>query len=198
VNTDSRGWRATVIPESDGQTQRPEPISMPRSPISGAVLTNGGESTGEGTSHPRHLTHNEDAQLQTNGFIQLNTHDVSLVEEHIPSIEKFADDLQTAINAAWPTRRRSRYDEVHVLLLSWEDDNLGVEEEIRRLGHVFLHLYQFNVQEFQIPRKTPGKATVKRISEFLENDGTSSLFIVYYAGHSRVGSQPNEAPIWQA
>jgi hypothetical protein len=67
------------------------------------------------------------APLEANGFIKLTIHDISFVEEHIPSIEKFADDLQIAIHAAWPTRKKSQYQDVHVLLLCWEDDNLGAE-----------------------------------------------------------------------
>jgi hypothetical protein len=131
-------------------------------------------------------------EIQANGFIKLNTHDVSFVEEHIPNIEKFVDDLQVAINAAWPTRKKTRYENVHVLLLSWEDDNLGVELEIKRLGHVFSNLYRFNVQEFKIPRKTPGKATISCVSHFLETDAHDSLLIVYYAGHARLSHQTNE------
>ena len=137
-------------------------------------------------------------ELLLNGFIQLNTHDSSFADEHIPSIKKFAEDLQLAIAAAWPTRRDSHYERVHVLLLSWEDDNLGVDKEIKRLGHVFSHLYQFDVERFQIPRKTPGKATASRVSTFLENDGVGSLLIVYYAGHACLSNQTNELPIWAA
>lgn len=133
-----------------------------------------------------------------NGFIKLNTHDVSFVEEHIPSIEKFADDLQVAINAAWPTRKRSYYKSVYVLLLSWEDDNLGVEEEIKRLGHVFTNLYRFAVEEYRIPRKKPGKATISRVSSFLEMDAHDALLILYYGGHARLSHRANEAPIWAA
>jgi hypothetical protein len=138
------------------------------------------------------------AELEENGFIKLNTHDVSFVEEHIPSIEKFVDDLQIAINAAWPTRKKSNYENVHVLLLSWEDDNLGVEQEIKRLRHIFANLYRFDVQEYQIPRKKPGKAAISRVSSFLELDDRGTLLIVYYAGHARLSRQTNEPPIWAA
>ena len=140
----------------------------------------------------------ERGDLQENGFIKLNTHDTSFVEEHIPNIEQFAEDLQIAINAAWPTRHSSRYGEVYVMLLSWEDDNLGVEKEIRRLGYVFSNLYRFDVQQFKIPRKTPGRATSSRISTFLENDDSSNLLIVYYGGHAQLGHQSTEPPIWAA
>ncbi len=126
-------------------------------------------------------TQHNPAEPFDNSLIRLNTHDtalMALVDEHIPSIEKFGEDLQLAITAAWPTRHGNRYEEAYVLLLSWEDDNLGVEREIRRLKHLFSVLYRFDVQEFKIPSKTPGKATTSRISNFLENDSPSSLLIV--------------------
>jgi hypothetical protein len=88
--------------------------------------------------------------------------------------------------------------QAHVLLLSWEDDNLGVEKEIQRLGHAFSNLYGFEVHEFGSPRKTPGKATTTSVSTFLENDRQDSLLIVCYAGHSRLNKQTNEPPIWAA
>jgi hypothetical protein len=143
-------------------------------------------------------TNTQKTELRENGFIRLKTHDTSLVEEHIPNIQKFADDLQEAVNAAWPDRHHNRYSEAHVLLLSWEDDNLGVDRDIRELGQVFSRIYRFHVHEFRIPRKTPGKATIAKVSTFLENDRQDSLLIVYYAGHGRLSHQTNEPPIWAA
>ncbi|KAF8853387.1 hypothetical protein BDZ45DRAFT_694290 [Acephala macrosclerotiorum] len=137
-------------------------------------------------------------ELRKNGFIKLNTHDVSYVEEHVPGIEQFAKDLQSAINAAWPTRRKGRYGKAHVLLLSWEDDNLGVYQEMHRLEYVFSNLYRFDVQSFKIPCKTAGKATTSRILSFLEEDGPETLFVVYYAGHARLSPRSSEPPIWSA
>lgn len=138
------------------------------------------------------------SETYPHSFIKLNTHDSSFVDEHIPSIDQFARDLQTAIDAAWPTRTRSRYKEVHVLLLSWEDDNLGVDREIKRLGYVFKNLYRFDVEEFKIPKTTPGKATTSQVSTFLEKDAYDNMLIVYYAGHARLGQQPGQPPIWAA
>jgi len=127
-----------------------------------------------------------------------NTHDTSFVEDHVPNIAKFAQDLQTALNGVWPTRNQGRYASVHVLLISWEDDSLGVFSEMRRLGDVFSHLYRFDVEEFRIPRRIPGRATASRISSFLGNEGRDNLFIVYYAGHARLSKQTNEPAIWTA
>ena len=134
-------------------------------------------------------------ELSTNGFLSLNTHDTSFTGEHIPRIETFAE---AAVNALWPSRDRGRYTEVHVLLLSWEEDNLGVETEVRRLGGVFSNLYRFDVQEFRIAHKTPGKVTTTEVSKFLGNDGPERLLIVYYAGHARLSHRASDPPIWAA
>lgn len=137
-------------------------------------------------------------ELTSHGFVKLNTHDSSSAEHHVSGIETFADDLQSAIAAAWPMRRSSRYERAHVLLLCWENDNLGVHREVGHLQHVFSNLYRFDVQTFKIPPKTAGKATTTRILTFLETDGPETLFIVYYAGHARLSHRSSEPPIWSA
>ncbi|KAE9369796.1 hypothetical protein N431DRAFT_443421 [Stipitochalara longipes BDJ] len=157
------------------------------------------ESTEEEESHSLNNQSGEKSEeLSRNGFIQLNTHDTSFTGEHIPKIETFAQDLQAAVNAIWPSRGQGRYTEVHVLLLSWGDDSLGVETEVQRLGKVFSNLYRFDVKEFKIPSKTPGKATTAEVSKFLEHDQPDNLLIVYYAGHARLSHQANDPPIWLA
>ena len=53
------------------------------------------------------------------------THDIALIDHHVKNLETFGQVLTDAAVAAFPRDGRSRYKEVHVLLLSWEDDNLG-------------------------------------------------------------------------
>jgi hypothetical protein len=64
------------------------------------------EASSEAFAPSPHNSEDENVDLETNGFLTLKTHDISFVEEHIPSIERFAEDLQAAINAAWPTRNK--------------------------------------------------------------------------------------------
>jgi hypothetical protein len=138
-----------------------------------------------------------------NGIIHLasKTHDVSLVEEHIPSIKHLAADLEAAIKAVWPRRRDIRYTHVHVLLIRWEDDDLGVVSEIRELKHVFEDIYNYNVEAYDIPNAMSHRTLNQRIQEFLkydEKNGDQTLLIVYYAGHARKVHDSNEPPIWFA
>ena len=84
------------------------------------------------------------------------------------------------------------------MLLSWVDDNLGVDTELERLSQVFSKLYHFDVHEFKIPRKSPGLATMSQLSDFLLEAIPECLLIIYYAGHTRLSQQTNEPPVWTA
>ena len=53
------------------------------------------------------------------------THDISLTDCQIKDIETFGRTLDGIGAAAFPRDGRSRYREVHVLLLSWQDDHIG-------------------------------------------------------------------------
>jgi len=131
------------------------------------------------------------------GFIRLSslTHDTFIAKQHT-SIKRLGEDLQSAVQAAWPKQDASRYSKVSVLLLSWVTDDLGVASEVQRLQHVFEDMYKFQVETYQIPDEKPDRALKGRILEFLKNYLDDSLLVIYYAGHARRGPQSNEGPLW--
>lgn len=102
------------------------------------------------------------------------------------------------MQAGWPRRHDIRYSKVQVLMLRWEDDDLGVITELNALEHVFVDLYHYAVQTYSIPSEKPDKALKRRVLDFLEDDGPETLLILYYAGHATSSLQTNEAPIWSA
>ena len=71
------------------------------------------------------------------------THDVSLVDYHVKDIETFGATLDRVAAAAFPRDGRTRYREVHVLLLSWEADDLGITS----LSSLFLLFMFMRTQE---------------------------------------------------
>jgi hypothetical protein len=87
---------------------------------------------------------------------------------------------------------------VQVLLLSWEDDDLGVTKEVAELQNVFEDLYHYHVQVYRIPSAKPDKALKLRVLKLLENDDEATLLVLYYGGHANKSPQSNEAPIWRA
>jgi len=102
------------------------------------------------------------------------------------------------VKAAWPKRHGTKYPQVHVLLLLWEADDLGVKEEIKTLRHVFRDRFNFEIQSYEIPSTKPDKALKRRIFDFLDFDKNDKLLIVYYGGHARMGLHSNDSPIWFA
>jgi hypothetical protein len=127
-----------------------------------------------------------------------NTHDVSYVSKHIPSLSELTADLESATHALWSRRHESRYSKVIALFLRWESDDLKVVTESNDLQHVFEDLYHYQVQSYKIPDERPDTSLKRRILQFLENDGKDTLLIVYYAGHAKRNIQLNAAPLWQA
>jgi len=105
-------------------------------------------------------------------------------------LQTFGKGLQQAAEAIFPNDDRSRYSEVHVLLLSWEDEdpNLPVSIEIQQLLALFQDIFGFETSMWKIPTSQSHRATNRRIDEFLSTDDPHHLKIVYYAGHGRLTS----------
>lgn len=105
-------------------------------------------------------------------------------------LQEFAKTLQGAVNAAFSSDRRSRYSQVSALLLSWEDEDpqLPVSIEIKALKDVFIDLYGFEVEEWQIPATESHMELNLRVLNFLKDSNTKHLKIVYYAGHGKLSN----------
>jgi len=112
------------------------------------------------------------------------THDISNTPYHVKDIEAVGHILNSAATAAFPNQGLSRYREVHALLLSWEDDDLGVVNEIAELEDVFQQIYRFEVDVWRIPSERSHIAVAGKVLGFLNDyESTDSLLIVYYGGH---------------
>ncbi|KAL9572694.1 hypothetical protein ACKAV7_003164, partial [Fusarium commune] len=90
--------------------------------------------------------------LASNGCLPpLSTHDTTKSQHHMNNFEQFVDDLQSAAKRAFPNSAYSRYSEVQVLLIRWEEDELEVDWELNELRRVFHNLYGFTTDKFLIP-----------------------------------------------
>ena len=112
------------------------------------------------------------------------THDVSLVDYHVKDLETFGKTLEKVAAAAFPRDGRIRYRDVHVLLLSWQADDLGVIKEILELRDVFSKIYRYKSEHWQIPSKSAFNVLRKKLNDFLNDyDCETNLLIIYYGGH---------------
>ncbi|KAF7533891.1 hypothetical protein G7054_g6701 [Neopestalotiopsis clavispora] len=88
-----------------------------------------------------------------------------------------------------------KYASLHALLLSWQEDDLGVDEEVDKLGFVLLDQYEFDVQYWKIPVKRSTFELTQRVLNWTaEYEGEDELLLVYYAGHGWMDS--SRQAIW--
>ncbi|KAJ3529242.1 hypothetical protein NM208_g9853 [Fusarium decemcellulare] len=112
------------------------------------------------------------------------THDTTKSQHHMDHLERFVQDLQLAAKRAFPNSAYSRYKEVEVLLIRWEEDELEVERELNELHMVLRNLYGFTTEQFLIPtQNSHRKLNHKALSFVEEHENEDTLLIVYYGGH---------------
>lgn len=123
------------------------------------------------------------------------THDISLIDYHIKDLKTFCEILKKAISGAFPNKGKPRYREAHVLLLSWEGDNLGTISEVTELRNVFSNIYNFQTEEWKIPSGKSHYSLTMKIGKFITDyEKADSLLIVYYGGHGAMND--NRQCVW--
>lgn len=132
-----------------------------------------------------------------------STHDTTASSFHFESIHDFTKELQTAITASWPTRSSpgySKYAAVKVLLISWEEDDLGVEVEVDLLGQLLENVYSYEVEKWKIPSMNSFDALDEQVRASAKaiRSNPSSLFVLYYAGHARPSRDLGSYPRWSS
>ncbi|PVH78147.1 hypothetical protein DL98DRAFT_390647, partial [Cadophora sp. DSE1049] len=123
--------------------------------------------------------------------------DLDRTLRHI-GMQDFGKGLDIAARAMFPNDTASRYDRVYVLLITWktQDPNLPVAVEICRLRSVFKDVYNYDVEEFEIPDDDSHAEMSEKTNAFvkLNKNSRDDLKIVYYAGHGRLS--PTKELIW--
>jgi len=85
------------------------------------------------------------------------------------------------------TSQKYQYDQAHVLLFMWREDDLEVLDEVRELKHVFKTVYNFKTHLCIIPSRQPYQHVEAEISQLHESlNSLSNLVIVYYSGHGHL------------
>jgi hypothetical protein len=105
-------------------------------------------------------------------------------------LREFREQLQTITDASFPNTTTSRYKNVYVLILKWEDEdpNLPVSFETSRLENVFRNVYHFQTEAWDIPDKDCHDKVNQKILDFKRQGGNSQndLKIVYHGGHGKL------------
>jgi hypothetical protein len=107
------------------------------------------------------------------------------------TLQRIGEGIQNAAYAIFPkAEQQSRYLQVSVLLLCWEneDPKLPVFGELCDLSNTFHHSYQYDVETWLIPSENPCRKLSRKVLDFIDlgEDGKDHLKIVYYGGHGRL------------
>jgi hypothetical protein len=136
--------------------------------------------------------------MQARSEASIATHDTSRTKYHMSDIGTFAARLENvgqlpvffisiwmltfsskAAASIFPNKGRSRHKNVHILLLRWEEDSMGVALELEDLAKTFTFVYGFETETWLIPTvKSHVALTAKacRQSKILEDQTTYELF----------------------
>ena len=128
-----------------------------------------------------------------------STHDTSASAFHYPSFHAWIKNLEAALLSSWDSRNVStfKYRSVRALLVSWEDDDLGVVKEVDELGQLLSRVYFYPVEKWKIPSQGSWSALDDKVRAVAkELVVTPSLLIFYYAGHARPRGQLGSYPVW--
>ena len=108
-----------------------------------------------------------------------------------------ADELSQSLQSGF--LHSGEYDSVNVLLVYWEDDDLGCLEEINAVKLFFEDVLQYNVHIRPIPTMRSQAALQSDLSQFVLLYGSTvqSLLIIYYAGHGDPSLDRKRA-VWAA
>ncbi|KAL9001847.1 MAG: hypothetical protein Q9188_005197 [Gyalolechia gomerana] len=93
------------------------------------------------------------------------------------------------------SQAQTKYTKVGVLMMHWDNDDMGVKPLEKDLANLFSKLYNFKVETFVIP-SCPQTGTLmgimnRRLQQFVEMyEGPRSLLIYVYSGHAHAGPPP--------
>ncbi|KAI2471289.1 hypothetical protein F4781DRAFT_387965 [Annulohypoxylon bovei var. microspora] len=133
-----------------------------------------------------------------NSHEPMPSHDISTSGYHL-QLDEWLNDLTNAIDAAWP-RRHITYSDVHVLMITWEDNDIPhMEREVTRLGNVLADEFGYDMHRLIVPAFKADLKIRREVDGFIEEYGQQdNLLIVYYAGHARHGTHSGAPPIWHS
>jgi hypothetical protein len=115
------------------------------------------------------------------------------------TIKEFLNQLSESLEGVFP-RIDSFYKKVHVLLISWEHNDLNTAADINALRELFGTEFGYTTSQFEIPSKHSQVELQARLGTALlslvKEATNPKLLIVYYGGHGILNDEGRS--VWQA
>jgi hypothetical protein len=117
---------------------------------------------------------------------------VELQNPYNDTFEVYRNNANRVLEGCFPIHHRSRNATASVLLVKWEDDDLGVNRELVRLRDVFDYLFHFETEIWEIPSSRAAQELSNKIYEwkhrYCEDEAYPGdalpLLILFYGGHA--------------
>ncbi|KAK3623359.1 hypothetical protein LTR56_021631 [Elasticomyces elasticus] len=120
---------------------------------------------------------------------------------YLKDITQFVDVVARNLESVVFPRPQHRYAAgVHVLLISWADDDLKSENDLKRLQKIFIKTYGYTAEHYKIPSENLPEWELEfqlmktRKQYGMESD---SLLIIVYGGHGAIRERDQHS-IWKA
>ena len=118
--------------------------------------------------------------------------------DHLDNFDDFLNHLNRAAHSVLPRVSR-RHTGTFVLLLRWEDDDLGTKAELQDLEEVFREDYHYNTETYLLPSNDPTTQLEYKLNDFRRAyDNGTNLLLLYYGGHGFLDHKRPSRSIWQA
>jgi len=120
--------------------------------------------------------------------------------KHLQDFSDFVKTVAEGVLRVTFLRLEQRYSSVHVLMISWADDDLGTGKEIRELQTIFEDGHRFSTTEVRIPSNDAPEFDLEDVLTSTKSQHGRSedgLLIIYYGGHSEIDKRTQHS-IWKA
>jgi hypothetical protein len=119
---------------------------------------------------------------------------------HLKTLSDFVKAVAEGLSRVVFPRSQQQYSTVHVLMISWEDDDLGTGADLQRLRRIFEDNYRFTTDHFKIPSNDIPEFDLEDIlittkKRHCRNE--DGLLIVCYGGHGEIDKSTQHS-IWKA
>ncbi|TVY32307.1 hypothetical protein LSUB1_G008562 [Lachnellula subtilissima] len=146
------------------------------------------KSPGVSSEEASSLSQNKTENSTPMPSVSIPTHDTTRAKYQMKELETFAKRLEEAATRAFPSRGRSRYQQVIAVLIQWEENGVNVQPEINRLQTV-LDSYGFSTETWVIPSTSSHLKVMEMAKNLVADFGSAeNLLIVYYTGHVSIDS----------
>jgi hypothetical protein len=120
--------------------------------------------------------------------------------QHLAELAEFVTAVADGVSRVAFPRPQQPYSAVHVLMISWKDDDLRTEHEISKLKALFEDIYRYPTNHYKIPSNDSPEFDLEFVlsqTNMQHGRDEDGMLIIYYGGHGELEKKSSDS-IWKA